>query len=85
VKRGGIKKKSHINALKAADSKTGRISNKTASKETVSKRIKATTWYLINSDKPKHNKDTNITMMILYKYCLPFPILLIRSSFMFNI
>jgi hypothetical protein len=43
VNRGGIKKTSQINALRKAESKTGKISNVMANKETVSSNINATT------------------------------------------
>lgn len=43
VKCGGIKKKSQIKALNTAESKTGRISNVTAIKETVTNKMNAAT------------------------------------------
>jgi hypothetical protein len=43
VNRGGIKKKFQINALKTADISTGKMSNVTARRETVTSNVKATT------------------------------------------
>jgi hypothetical protein len=68
VKRGGMKKKFQINALSAADIKTGKMSNETASMETVNKSIKAVTRYPINSDRTKHIPETRITVVIPNKY-----------------
>jgi hypothetical protein len=69
VNRGGIKNTSQIKALSAAEIKTGRISNIIANKETVSKSIKATTWYPNAGDKPKQTAETSTTVVIEYRYC----------------
>ena len=53
VNFGGIKKKSHINALKIAASNTGKMSRTIAKIETVTKRRKATTLYPIKSIRAK--------------------------------
>ena len=51
VKRGGIKKKSHVNALKKAANNTGKISKNRVSTDTVTSRRKATTRYPMIAEK----------------------------------
>ena len=65
VKRGGIKNISHIKALNAAESKTGKISNSIAIRETVSNRIKATVLYPIKSDSTKQIAEASNTPEML--------------------
>ena len=60
-----MKKKSHINALKIAAAKTGKISNNIAVRETVSNRTKATVRYPRKPEKPKHIAETKITPVML--------------------
>jgi len=49
VKEGGIKKKSHIAALRAEARSIGPVSKKIARMETINKRIKETNRYPIRS------------------------------------
>ena len=71
VNLGGIKKKSQINALSAAASNTGRISNVIASIETVSSSTKATTRYPPTASvRGKLTIETINTAAMLYRYCL---------------
>ena len=65
-----MKKKSQIRALRAADNNTGKMSKVIASKDTVSKRINATTLYPRNPDSPKQMAAMSTTVTMLYKYCL---------------
>ena len=81
VKRGGIKNTSQINALKAAEIKTGRISNVIASKETVSNKINATTLYPRGADNPKQTAETRTTVLTLYRYCFSLFNLFNENSF----
>jgi hypothetical protein len=82
VNLGGIKKKFHINALSAAASKTGSISNVIASNETVNNKINATTLYPRKPDNPKQIADTNTIAVTLNRYCLLSECCLKKNFFM---
>ena len=84
VNRGGIKNTSQIKALNTAETKTGKISNVIASKETVSNRINATTLYPRAVDKPKQIADTRITVASEYRYCFSLFNLFNKNSFILH-
>src|SRR5687767_15541446 len=78
---GGIKKKSQIKALSAAEISTGKMSKMIASSETASKRINATTLYPIKSDKAKQTPDNANIVERQIRYCRPLLFELNRYSF----
>jgi len=77
-----MKKKLQMNALSAADNKTGRISKVIARSETIKSKMNATTLYPRNPERKKQNMETTIMIVVAYKYCLPWLSLLKRSLFM---
>jgi hypothetical protein len=81
VKRGGIKKKFQMKALSAAESKTGKISNVIASKDTVTNKTNAATLYPIKPDNPRQIAATRTIIAMLNRYCLPLLIVVNKSPF----
>jgi hypothetical protein len=66
---GGIKKKSQIRALNAAEISTGKMSKITASIDTASNSIKATTRYPMKPENAKHIRDKIKMVPRQYRYC----------------
>jgi hypothetical protein len=68
VYRGGIKKKSHIKALRAAERTTGIMSQNKAIIESVTSRIYATTLYPMKPERKKLMPENTSTRRILKIY-----------------
>jgi hypothetical protein len=79
VNRGGIKKKFQIKALRVAERRTGSMSNKTASSETVTNKSNATTLYPIKFDNPKHAAETAMIIEMQYRNCFRLSIFLNKN------
>ena len=69
---GGIKKKFQINALKRAERRTGRMSNKTAFTETTSSKIRAMTRNPIKLCAKKQTTAVSTTRKVLMIACFDF-------------
>lgn len=76
-----MKKKFQISALKKAAKRTGNISNKLAITETVTNKTNAVTLYPIKPERKKQTAETNRTIAVTTKYCLPLGVLLKINCF----